>query len=78
MDPTNVGVTVVAHEAFDLAEFAADRKEGCTIATALGRQRKRQAVTGLAPVSAELNARERGAGGPRRKLWHSSGGSAGH
>jgi error-prone DNA polymerase len=78
MDPTNVGVTVVAHEAFDLAEFAADRKQGCTLATALGRQRKRQAVTGLAPVSAELNARERGAGGPRRKLWHSSGGSAGH
>jgi len=68
MDPTNVGVTVVAHEAFDLAELAADRKE-CSLATALGRQRKRQATTGLAPVSAEL--------GSHSKLWHSSGGSAG-
>ncbi len=77
MDPTNVGVTVVAHEAFDLAELAADHQEGCTLATALGRQRKRQAMTGLAPVAAELNARERGAK-PARKLWHSSGGSAGH
>jgi error-prone DNA polymerase len=78
MHPTNVGVTVVAHEAFDLAEFAADRAEGRTIATALGRQRKRQATTGLAPVAAELEAREKGTGGPLRKLWHSSGGSAGH
>jgi error-prone DNA polymerase len=77
MDPTNVGVTVVAHEAFDLVEFAADRKEGRTPATALGRQRKRQAMTGLAPVAAELKAREGGTG-PPRKLWHSSGGSAGH
>ena len=76
MHPTNVGVTVVADEAFDLAELAADRKEH-TIATALGRQRKRQAMTGLAPVSAELDA-QGGAGGPVRKLWHSSGGSAGH
>ncbi|MGH2826384.1 MAG: DNA polymerase III subunit alpha, partial [Actinomycetota bacterium] len=38
MDPTNVGVTVVAHEAFDLAQLAADHKE-CSLATALGRQR---------------------------------------
>ncbi|CAN5647124.1 DNA polymerase III subunit alpha [soil metagenome] len=74
MHPTNVGVTVVAHEAFDLAEFAADRGEGRTIATSLGRQRKRQAMTGLAPVAAELEAR----GAQPRKLWHSSGGSAGH
>jgi error-prone DNA polymerase len=86
MHPTNVGVTVVAHEAFDLAEYAADRAQGRTSATALGRQRKRQAVTGLAPVAAELDAAgragpdrqtERGGGRPR-KLWHSSGGSAGH
>ena len=75
MHPTNVGVTVVAHEAFDLAEFAADRAEGRTSATALGRQRKRQAMTGLAPVAAELEGR---AGAQLRKLWHSSGGSAGH
>jgi error-prone DNA polymerase len=68
MDPTNVGVTVVAHEVFDLAELAADRKE-CSLATALGRQRKRQATTGLAPVSAELRS--------HGKLWHTSGGSAG-
>ncbi|MGH2701467.1 MAG: OB-fold nucleic acid binding domain-containing protein, partial [Actinomycetota bacterium] len=68
MDPTNVGVTVVAHEAFDLAQLAADHKE-CSLATALGRQRKRQALTGLAPVTAEL--------GSHGKLWHSSGGSAG-
>ncbi|MDQ4059003.1 MAG: DNA polymerase III subunit alpha [Actinomycetota bacterium] len=68
MHPTNVGVTVVAHEAFDLAQLAADRKE-CSLASALGRQRKRQATTGLAPVSAELGA--------HAKLWHSSGGSAG-
>jgi error-prone DNA polymerase len=78
MHPTNVGVTVVADEAFDLAELASDRAEGFTTATALGRQRKRQAMTGLAPVAAELDAREKGAGGPVRKLWHSSGGSAGH
>ena len=68
MNPNNVGVTVVAHEAFDLAELASDRKE-CSLATALGRQRKRQATTGLAPVSAELSSYS--------KLWHSSGGSAG-
>jgi error-prone DNA polymerase len=96
MHPTNVGVTVVADEAFDLAELASDRAEGCTIATALGRQRKRQAMTGLAPVPAELEARAGWAGPDRqlgagwagpdrqlggakpRKLWHSSGGSAGH
>ncbi|HEX5695251.1 MAG TPA: OB-fold nucleic acid binding domain-containing protein, partial [Acidimicrobiia bacterium] len=89
MHPTNVGVTVVADEAFDLAELASDRSEGYTMATALGRQRKRQAMTGLAPVAAELNARTgrawpdrqnggEGAGGPVRKVWHSSGGSAGH
>jgi error-prone DNA polymerase len=73
MHPTNVGVTVVADEAFDLAELASDRAEGCTMATALGRQRKRQAMTGLAPVAAELAH-----GDKPRKLWHSSGGSAGH
>jgi error-prone DNA polymerase len=73
MHPTNVGVTVVADEAFDLAELASDRAEGCTMATALGRQRKRQAMTGLAPVAAELARGDR-----PRKLWHSSGGSAGH
>ena len=55
--------------------WPSDRKE-CSLATALGRQRKRQATTGLAPVSAELDARK---GGRRPgKLWHSSGGSAGH
>jgi error-prone DNA polymerase len=85
MHPTNVGVTVVADEAFDLAELASDRAESCSMATALGRQRKRQAMTSLAPVPAELEARAGWAGPDRqtgrakpRKLWHSSGGSAGH
>jgi error-prone DNA polymerase len=69
MDSVNVGLTVVAHEVFDLAAFASDRDARHSRAAALGRQRRRQAVTGLAPLDPELGA-------PGR-LWHSSGGSAG-
>jgi error-prone DNA polymerase len=67
-DPRNVGITVVAQEAFDLAEIAEDRAAGHSLAAALGRQRKIQAATGLGPGKSD-NA-------PGR-LWHSSGGSAG-
>jgi error-prone DNA polymerase len=67
-DPRNVGITVVAQEAFDLAELAADRGAGHSIAAALGRQRKIQAATGLGPGKSDS--------APGR-LWHSSGGSAG-
>ncbi len=67
MDSDNVGITVVAHEVFDLAELASDRAAGHSRAAALGRQRRLQAVAGLAP-GGELAA---------PKLWHSSGGSAG-
>jgi error-prone DNA polymerase len=67
MDSGNVGITVVAQEVFDLAELASDRSAGHSRAAALGRQRRRQAVAGLAP-RAEPAA---------PKLWHSSGGSAG-
>jgi error-prone DNA polymerase len=64
----NVGLTVVAQEVFDLAELARDRDAGHSLAAALGRQRRRQAVTGLAPPSSD---------DPAPKLWHASGGSAG-
>ncbi|HEV2757029.1 MAG TPA: DNA polymerase III subunit alpha [Actinomycetota bacterium] len=67
-DPRNVGITVVAQEAFDLAQLAADRDAGHSLAAALGRQRKIQAATGLGPGKSDT--------APGR-LWHSSGGSAG-
>ena len=68
-DPTNVGITVVAFEVFDLAELAQDRKSGHTIAASLGRQRKKQTFAGLTAPKGDLK--------PGTKLWHSSGGSAG-
>jgi error-prone DNA polymerase len=61
----NVGITVVAHEVFDLAELASERSRGHSVATALGRQRRRQSA--LAPAASS----------PMPKLWHASGGSAG-
>ncbi|HEX2195731.1 MAG TPA: hypothetical protein VHJ76_02295, partial [Actinomycetota bacterium] len=67
-DPRAVGITVVAQEAFDLAEIAADRKAGHSLAAALGRQRKIQAASGLGRGTSDA--------APGR-LWHSSGGSAG-
>ncbi|HYP24843.1 MAG TPA: DNA polymerase III subunit alpha [Actinomycetota bacterium] len=67
-DPRAVGITVVAQEAFDLAEIAADRKAGHSLAAALGRQRRIQAATGLGPPKP---------GESRGRRWHSSGGSAG-
>jgi error-prone DNA polymerase len=67
-DPVNTGITVVVDEVFDLAELARDRRAGHSLRAALGRQRRRQAVTGLGAGSA--------AAAPA-KLWHSSGGSAG-
>lgn len=69
MDPDNVGITVVVDETFDLAEIAQDRKNGHALAAALGRQRRKQAVAGLAPAAGDLQARSR--------VWHASGGSAG-
>ncbi|MDQ3951723.1 MAG: DNA polymerase III subunit alpha, partial [Actinomycetota bacterium] len=68
-DPRAVGITVVAQEAFDLAEIAADRKAGHSLAAALGRQRKIQAASGLGRGTSDAGA--------TAKLWHSSGGSAG-
>lgn len=62
-DAKNVGVTVVVEEAFDLAEIAKDRATGMSAAEAVGRQRARE-------------DRRTGVPAPRR-LWHSSGGSAG-
>ena len=67
-DPNNVGVTVVAEEAFDLARLAADRRDGMPLAAALGRQRRLQAATAGAAPDANR---------PPSKLWHASGGSAG-
>ncbi|MBA2312404.1 MAG: DNA polymerase III subunit alpha [Actinobacteria bacterium] len=65
----NVGITVVAIETFDLAELAHDRKDGHSLATSLGRQRRRQAVAGLAVGPRNLE--------PPSRMWHASGGSAG-
>ena len=65
-DPNNVGITVVVNEAFDLAELAQDRAAGHSIAAALGRQRRKQTLTGLRPDKE-----------PSGRLWHASGGSAG-
>jgi len=58
---------VVAHEVFDLAELASDRARGHSLATALGRQRRRQGAAALGAAARQ--------DGP--KLWHASGGSAG-
>jgi error-prone DNA polymerase len=68
-DATNVGITVVAQEVFDLAEVAADRKEGHSLAAALGRQRRKQTQATFGAPAGDLH--------PPRSLWHSSGGSAG-
>jgi error-prone DNA polymerase len=68
-DPTNTGITVVVDEVFDLAELSRDRAAGLTLPSALGRQRRRQALTGLGIAN--------GTTGVPGKLWHSSGGSAG-
>jgi error-prone DNA polymerase len=67
-NPTNVGITVVADEVFDLAALGTDRRKGMSLAGALERQRRMQEVQGLAHGGAEA--------APSR-LWHSSGGSAG-
>jgi DNA-directed DNA polymerase III PolC len=66
-DPTNVGITVVAQEVFDLVELAEDRRAH-TLAASLGRQRRKQTLTGLTTAGADTAP---------TKLWHSSGGSAG-
>jgi error-prone DNA polymerase len=66
-DPTNVGITVVAQEVFDLAELAGDRRVH-SLAASLGRQRRKQTLTGLTAAGADAAP---------GKLWHSSGGSAG-
>ncbi|MBW3595294.1 MAG: DNA polymerase III subunit alpha, partial [Actinobacteria bacterium] len=68
-DGTNVGITVVAFEVFDLAELAHDRKNGHSPAASLGRQRKKQTFAGLTSPQGDLK--------PSGRLWHSSGGSAG-
>jgi error-prone DNA polymerase len=68
-DPTNMGITVVAQEAFDLAEVARDRAAGHSLSAALSHQRKRATAAGLGAGST--------ANGAPSKLWHSSGGSAG-
>lgn len=70
MDANNVGITVVVEEAFDLAELASDRKRGIGLTEALDRQRERQQTLGLADKERDLAA--------PTKLWHASGGSAGH
>ena len=68
-DTTNVGITVVADEVFDLAALAADRRKGSSLDAALDRQRRMQEIQGLA-VGGSADA------APSR-LWHASGGSAG-
>jgi len=67
-DAANVGITIVVNEAFDLAEIATDRAAGHSLAAALGRQRRKQVMTGLDTSSTDA--------APGR-LWHASGGSAG-
>ena len=67
-DPLNTGITVVVDEAFDLAALARDRASGHALAAALGRQRGLQSAGGTPSHNGH---------GPRGKLWHSSGGSAG-
>jgi DNA polymerase III alpha subunit len=66
-DPRNVGITVVAQEVFDLAELSVDRRSH-SLAASLGRQRRKQTLTGLTSAGADAAP---------GKLWHSSGGSAG-
>ncbi|HJR44007.1 MAG TPA: DNA polymerase III subunit alpha [Actinomycetota bacterium] len=67
-DASNVGLTVVVEEAFDLAELARDRKAGHSVNEALDRQRAKQAHRGLDAG---------GANAAPGRLWHASGGSAG-
>jgi DNA-directed DNA polymerase III PolC len=66
-DPSNVGITVVAQEVFDLVELAGDRRVH-SLAASLGRQRRKQTLAGLTATGSEAAP---------TKLWHSSGGSAG-
>jgi DNA-directed DNA polymerase III PolC len=71
--PSNVGLTVVAQEVFDLAELSYDRAAGFSLARSLGRQRRKQAMGGLVGGSHPApNGLQ-----PASKLWHASGGSAG-
>ncbi len=65
-DPRNVGITIVAEEAFDLAEVARDRKDGHGLEECLTRQRAKVSL-GVIPQSEP----------PGGRMWHSSGGSAG-
>lgn len=67
MHPDNVGVTVVAEEAFDLSELSRAVERGDSIEAALKRQRERQRAHGLDRPEEEAPSR----------LWHASGGSAG-
>ncbi|MFN2389110.1 MAG: DNA polymerase III subunit alpha [Actinomycetota bacterium] len=66
-DPTNVGITVVAEEVFDLAAIATERAAGRPLAAALEDQRTRQAAGALRADGARTGTR----------LWHASGGSSG-
>jgi error-prone DNA polymerase len=78
-DPINTGITIVVDEVFDLAELERDRSAGHSLQAALGRQRRRQALTGLGPGNGLPRPDAHGAAElrPPAKLWHSSGGSAG-
>jgi DNA polymerase III alpha subunit len=67
MHPDNVGVTVVAEEAFDLSELSRAVERGDSIEAALKRQRERQRAHGLESPQDEAPSR----------LWHASGGSSG-
>jgi error-prone DNA polymerase len=66
-EPGNVGVTIVAEELFDLAELAHDRRAGHSLPAALGRQRAKQRGGSIEAATQ-----------PSARLWHASGGSAGH
>jgi error-prone DNA polymerase len=76
-DPSNTGITVVVDEVFDLAELSRDRAAGHSLAAALGRQRRRQAVNGLGTTTGTTRTSDEPALTAPAKLWHSSGGSAG-
>ena len=67
MHRDNVGVTVVAEEAFDLAELSKAIESGDSLEAALKRQRLRQEAAGLVANSETAPGR----------LWHASGGSSG-
>jgi error-prone DNA polymerase len=65
-DPSNVALTIVGEEAFDLVEVGRDRAAGHSIQMCLGLQRKKRSQ-GILPQNNP----------PGGRLWHSSGGSAG-